>query len=62
MELIASIICSVLVSAIISKKIATHYFEIVDGYVRDICEKTNRSNDETIATLRKLQQNFGQEE
>lgn len=35
-----SICCSVIASVITTKILATRYFEIVDGYVVDICSKT----------------------
>jgi len=31
---------SVVVSVVVTKILATHYFKIVDGYVKEICEKT----------------------
>lgn len=34
------IICSIIVSVATTKILATHYFEIVDGYVKDITDKT----------------------
>lgn len=38
-----AIICMVIAattSVIVTKILATHYFEIVDGYVKDMCSKT----------------------
>lgn len=40
MEIVVCIICSVITSAITTKILATRYFEIVDGYVEDMCGKT----------------------
>ena len=31
---------SVVDSIAVTKILATHYFEIVDGYVKEVCEKT----------------------
>ena len=48
---IVSMVGSVIVSIIITKILATHYFKIVDGYVNDICDKTEEFVD---AMKRKL--------
>lgn len=40
MEIAICIICSIIVSAVTTKILATHYFEVVDGYVKGICDKT----------------------
>lgn len=43
MEMCNAIICMVIAattSVIVTKILATHYFEIVDGYVKDMCSKT----------------------
>ena len=57
-EIILSIgvatLVSVAVSAWMIKKTATSYFEIVDGYVKDICDATIKSNKETQAAVHKL--------
>lgn len=37
---LGSIVCSAIVSVVITKKLATHYFNIVDGYVDDMTKKT----------------------
>lgn len=37
---IVSVVVSVIASIITTKILATHYFKIVDGYVNDICDKT----------------------
>ena len=34
------IVVSVVTSAVVTKILATHYFEIVDGYVNEMCKKT----------------------
>ncbi len=34
------IVSSVIASIVVTKILATHYFEIIDGYVRDMCNKT----------------------
>lgn len=39
----SAIICMAIAAAtsvIVTKILATHYFEIVDGYVKDMCSKT----------------------
>ena len=53
---------SILASAITTKILATYYFKKVDGYVKDMCEMTTKSNEHTLAILRKLQRNPYQEE
>lgn len=40
MEIVICIVCSVIVSVVTTKILATHYFRIVDGYVDDMCNKT----------------------
>lgn len=45
-ELILFIGCSIGVSAITTKILATHYFEIVDGYVKDVVEKAKQTMEE----------------
>lgn len=40
MDLLICIGCSVIVSAITTRILAIHYFQIVDGYVDDMCKKT----------------------
>ena len=40
LTVILCIICSVITSVCITKILATHYFEIVDGYVDDMVKKT----------------------
>lgn len=48
---------SILASAITTKILATYYFKKVDGYVKDMCEMTTKSNEHTLSILRKLQRN-----
>ena len=42
MDLLICIGCSVIVSAITTRILAIHYFQIVDGYVDDMCKKTRK--------------------
>jgi len=56
------IMASVIVSAITAKIVATYYFKKVDGYVKEMCEMTIKSNENTLITLRRLQKNSSQEE
>ena len=49
------IMASVIVSAITVKIVATYYFKKVDGYVKEMCEMTIKSNENTLVTLRRLQ-------
>lgn len=58
----AMIIVSTIVSAITAKIVATYYFKKVDGYVKEMCEMTIKSNENTLVTLRRLQKNSSQEE
>lgn len=53
-----SIMASVVISVITTKILAAHYFKIVDGYVKEMCDMTNKSNKNTLATVRKLEQRF----
>lgn len=53
---------SVIVSAITAKIVATYYFKKVDGYVKEMCEMTAKSNEKTLTTLHKLHRNFPPEE
>ena len=52
-----TIIISAIISAITAKIVATYYFKKVDGYVKEMCEMTEKNNKETITILRKLQEN-----
>ena len=56
------IVASVLASAITSKIVATYYFKKVDGYVKEMCEMTVKSNERTLATLHKLHRSSSLEE
>lgn len=38
--IIGSVCISAITSVIVTKILATHYFEIVDGYVEDMCKIT----------------------
>lgn len=38
--IIGSIVGAIIASVITTKILATHYFEIVDGYVKDVCDRT----------------------
>lgn len=58
----AMIIVSTIVSAITAKIVATYYFKKADGYVKEMCEMTIKSNENTLVTLRRLQKNSSQEE
>lgn len=40
MQVLVCIGCSVVASVITTKILATHYFDIVNGYVDDICNQT----------------------
>ncbi len=53
---------SILASVITAKIVATYYFKKVDGYVKDMCEMTEKNNKYTLTILRKLQRNSCQEE
>lgn len=58
MIVVISIVASVITSAITTKVLATHYFKIVDSYVEDMCDLTNRSNESTMAIIRRLEHVF----
>ena len=49
--ILGSIACSAIVSVIVTKKLAIHYFAIVDSYVKEICDKTDWSNQETLSII-----------
>lgn len=36
----ACVFISAITSVIVTKVLATHYFKIVDGYVKDVCDRT----------------------
>ena len=44
---------SILASVITTKILATYYFKKLDGYVKDMCEMTEKNNKYTLAILRK---------
>lgn len=52
-----TIIVSAIISAITAKIVATYYFKKIDGYVKEMCEMTEKSNQHTLAILHKLQEN-----
>ena len=53
----STITISIIVSVITTKIVATYYFKKVDGYVKEMCEMTNKNNEKTLAILHKLQRN-----
>lgn len=53
-----SVLASVITAAIVTKLLAARYFKIVDGYVKDMCDMTNKSNENTLAVIRKLNHDF----
>lgn len=46
--IIVCIVSSIITSAVVTKILATRYFEIVDGYVEDMCKKTKEFVDSII--------------
>ena len=56
------IVISVIASAITAKIVATYYFKKVDGYVKEMCEMTEKNNKQTITILHKLQENSNPKE
>ena len=52
-----TIIVSTIISVVTAKIVATYYFKKIDGYVKEMCEKTEKSNQHTLAILHKLQEN-----
>lgn len=58
----STITISIIVSAITAKIVATYYFKKVDGYVKEMCEMTAKSNEYTLAILHKLHKNSRPEE
>lgn len=50
----STIVVSIIVSAITTKIVATYYFKKVDGYVKEMCEMTSKSNEDTLTILHKL--------
>lgn len=53
----STITISIIVSVITTKIVATYYFKKVDGYVKEMCEMTNKNNEKTLAILHKVQRN-----
>ena len=53
----STITISIIVSVITTKIVATYYFKKVDGYVKEMCEMTNKNNEKTLAILHRLQRN-----
>lgn len=53
MEIMICITCSIAVSVITTKILATHYFEIVNGYVKDICDETKEFVETVGSMIRK---------
>lgn len=56
------IMASVIVSAITAKIVAAYYFKKIDGYAKEMCEMTTKSNEQTLAILHKLHKNSFSEE
>ncbi len=56
MIVVISIVASMITSGITTKVLAARYFKIVDSYVKDMCDLTNRSNESTMAIVRRLEQ------
>ena len=56
------IVACVVISALTAKIVATYYFKKVDGYVKEMCEKTIENNKQTLAILHKLKKSSSQEE
>ena len=61
MNLMIIVAVSAVVSVVTTKILATHYFKIVDGYVKDICDATSESNEKTLSTVRRFLQSSGRE-
>lgn len=53
----STITISIIVSVITTKIVATYYFKKVDGYVKEMCEMTNKNNEKTLSIVHKLQRN-----
>ena len=51
---ISTIVASIIVSAITAKIVATYYFKKVDGYVKEMCEMTNKNNEKTLSIVHKI--------
>lgn len=48
------LVVSVIASAITAKIVATYYFKKVDGYVKEMCEMTEKNNKLIQTILHKL--------
>ena len=48
------LLVSVIASAITAKIVATYYFKKVDGYVKEMCEMTEKNNNLIKAILHKF--------
>ena len=42
LTIICCFVCSVITSIIVTKILATHYFQIVDGYVNSMVDETKK--------------------
>ena len=56
MQTLVCIGCSVVASVITTKILATHYFDIVNGYVDGICNRTKDFVQSTESMISKCQQ------
>ena len=54
MFMMLCIVCSVVASVIVTKILATHYFEIADGYVKEMTELTKEYIERISAKADKL--------
>lgn len=52
--IIISICSSIITSIVITKILATRYFKIVDGYVKNVCEDTQKFVEEVRVKACKL--------
>lgn len=57
-----TIIVSAIISVVTAKIVATYYFKKIDGYVKEMCEITEKNNEETITILNKLQESSNPKE
>lgn len=55
-----TIIVSTIISVVTAKIVATYYFKKIDGYVKEMCEMTKKSNQLTLAALDKVQKKIDQ--
>lgn len=54
MDLLICMACSAVVSAVITKILANRYFEIVDGYVKDMIDNAKKTMVEIASDQGKL--------